>query len=100
MPDKAWAVQVDGRWFQVQDLPAGVLAGIAKKHDQTWIDVMVAPARDAGVAQALINAVCDQAGLAHPEGLSGRQLITRFELVDDDKPTEFTDGIPPEGADR
>lgn len=100
MGDKVWAVKAGTSFVQVQDLQLGVLAEIAEKFKVSWIDVISAPARDARVAQEVLAAACAQVGVDVPASLSGREMLERFELVPDDKPQEFTDGIPPQGAGR
>lgn len=100
MADKVWAVKAGTVFVQVQDLPLGVLAEIAERNKVSWIDVMSAPARDARVAQEVLAAACSHAGVDPPASVSGREMLERFELVPDDKPEEYTDGIPPQGAGR
>jgi len=100
MGDKVWAVKAGTGFVQVQDLPLGVLAEIAERNKVSWIDVMSAPARDARVAQEVLTAACSHAGVDPPMNVSGREMLERFELVPDDKPEEYTDGIPPQGAGR
>lgn len=100
MADKVWAVKAGDRVVQVQDLALDVLAGIAERNKVTWIDVISAPAREAPVAKDVLAAACAHAGVEMPSSISGREMLERFELIDDDKPQEFTDGIPPQGAGR
>jgi hypothetical protein len=100
MGEKVWAVKVDGRMVQIQDLALDTLAGIAERNKVSWIDVISAPARDAHVARDVLAAACTHAGTEAPTAISGREMLERFELIEDDKPQEFTDGIPPQGAGR
>ena len=98
MPEQVWAVRYADRDTQIRDLPVGVIADIAKKTEVSWLLVQAAPLMDANVAQELVTAACKHNGIEPPAGLTGRQIIDLFVQVDDDLPTEFTDGIPPEAA--
>lgn len=99
MPDQVWAVKHAGRETQIRDLPVGVLADIAKKTEVSWLVIQVAPLMDVTVAEAVLRAVCDLHGDPIPDGLTGRTIMDYFVQVDDDLPTEFVDGVPPEAAD-
>jgi hypothetical protein len=98
VPEQVWAVRYADRDTQIRDLPVGVIADIAKRTDVSWLLVQAAPLMDANVAQELVAAACQHNHIEPPVGLTGRQIIDLFVQVDDDLPTEFTDGIPPEAA--
>jgi len=94
VPEQVWAVRYAGQEMQVRDLPAGVIADIAKKNDQSWVIVQAAPLLDLFVASDVLDAVCKRFDIEVPEDMTARELTACFVQVDDDLPEVFEDGIP------
>ena len=94
-----WACRVpDGRLVRCDDLPLEVYANIADKTGIHWHQLLNAPIRQERAGELLYRAACESVQVP-PKALSVREFADVFELVEDDLPVEFTDGIPDPKAD-
>lgn len=78
--DRTWVIKVGNETVDVQDIPARVVATIAKTNDRSWFDVVATPLADLGVAIDLVAAACDLAGVPFNEQLAAKDLLTMFEI--------------------
>lgn len=94
-----WACRVpDGRLVRCDDLPLEVYADIAEKTGVHWHQLLNAPLRQERAGELLYKAACASVQLL-PAVLKLRDFADLFELIEDDVPDEFTDGIPDPKAD-
>lgn len=94
-----WGCNVPGgKVVRCDDLPLDVFADIAEQTGIHWHTLLNAPLRHEKAGYLLYVACCKQAGV-EPEQLSIRQFADAFDLVEDDVPVEFIDGIPAPKAD-
>ncbi len=94
-----WACRLpDGRQVRCDDLPLEVYANIADKTGIHWHQLLNAPLRQERAGLMLYQAACESVGVT-PKALSVREFADAFDLVEDDLPTEFTEGIPDPKAD-
>ena len=96
-----WSVTVPGgKAVRCDDLPLDVWIAIAKDTGKHWHEILRGPLLDEAVALALYRACCTHAGVTDPPALSLREMIDAYDLVGDDLPTMFEDGIPSPKADE
>lgn len=87
----------------VEDLPVGVLDDIATTYDLAgWYELAATPVRRGRAGAALVRRCAEQLQVEVPEGLDGdgpspKRLLEFFELVPDDLPEVFKDGVPTTG---
>jgi hypothetical protein len=92
---KVWAVVIDGKSLALWDLPIEDVEEIAGRHDVgPWLRVIDNPMSTPGLARDLVTVAAKKLGTGMPEVVSVRDLWALFELVDEDLPIEYTDGIP------
>jgi len=94
-----WGCTVPGGTVvRCDDLPLEVYADIAEQTGVHWHTLLNAPLRQEKAGHMLYLAACKHAGV-EPVKLSIAQFADLFELVEEDLPTTFTDGIPDPKAD-
>jgi hypothetical protein len=94
-----WACRMpDGQLVRCDDLPLEVYATIADKTGIHWHQLLNAPIRQERAGELLYRAACESVQQT-PKALSVREFADIFELVEDDMPVEFSDGIPDPKAD-
>ena len=97
-----FAVNTPGGQVRLTDLPLEVLDRLETETGRRWTDLILSPAYTAKSAMKVYAAACDYSG-STPEPLTPRRLIEAdgkgsiFEMVEDDLPTVFEDGIPKAG---
>jgi hypothetical protein len=94
---KQWACIIEGKTVRVQSIPALELEDIAKAAGLTWGDVQYTPLKSAAGAVAVYERCCREVGATPKPNISAEDLIGVYELVDDDLPNEYEDGLPVEG---
>jgi hypothetical protein len=97
-----WTCQVSpDRTVRLEDIPARQLAELEQKFSASWIRLVSQPfdVLNPNVEQALAmyEKCCAIAGV-EPKDLTAGQLSKIFELVDDDRPDQFTEGQIPKAA--
>ena len=96
---KYWGCKVpSGKIVRVEDLPMSVFADIHARTAVPWYRVVDAPANDAKAGIAVYEACCAHVG-EQPVELTAAQFIATFDVVDDDLPDTYVDGIPDPKAD-
>lgn len=97
---KEFAVNTPGGQVRLADLPLEVLDGLETETGRRWTELLMSPAATAKSALAVYAAACRENG-SEPEKLTPRRLIAEdqsvFEMVDEDMPTVFEDGLPKAG---
>lgn len=94
-----WGCKVPGgKVVRCDDLPLSVYADIAEQTGIHWHTLLNAPLRHEKAGQLLYEAACRSVGV-EPKELSVREFADAFDLVEDDLPTVFEDGIPDPKAD-
>jgi len=83
---KIVALSINGETLHIQDLPLSLIDKVAKANDCHWLQVVHMPMADLGVAQALIEAVCEHLSTSPPQDLSVKSIIPFFIDLDDDVP--------------
>jgi hypothetical protein len=97
----AFVVNTPKGQVRLMDLPLEDLARIEAEAEVRYVEVLMAPASTAVVAQVVYRVACEHVD-AVPEQLTAQRLIGDpaknlppvFELVDDDLPTVYEGGIP------
>lgn len=95
---QVWAVIVEGKTMPIFHLPIDDIDDIAKRHNIPWMLVIDRPLQDLKVCQELVLLAAKKLGVAMPLLPSVKSLYDLLELVPDDLPTSFVDGIPKSGA--
>lgn len=75
---------------------------IADRYEKPWSSVIALPLARLDMAKDVIAAAARRRGIDPPdlgEEATPRQISDFFDRVPDDLPTEFIDGLPPEGDD-
>jgi hypothetical protein len=92
---KYWACNVAfGVKVRVDDLPVSVFADINERTGTNWWNLMNAPLRSEKAGMELYKACCRHVGVEAKPDMPIREWTGLFELVDDDLPSMFTDGMP------
>jgi len=96
--EKTFEVTVaPGKVVRVEhDLPFGVIADIATRHEVNWLTLIGQPfLAPAGAMLDLFKACCDHAGVEVPDPLSANMIYDSFNAVDIDLPAWYeADGTP------
>ena len=79
---------------RVDDLPVSMFADINERTGINWWNLINAPLRSEKAGMELYKACCRHAGIEPKADMSIREWSDLFILVEDDLPTQFTDGIP------
>ena len=93
-------VTVGGQVLTTEDLTLDEIEVVEADAGESWLFVVQAPAKSAKHAKAVLSAVLRHGGMAADEAaklagaLTLREVLDCFELVDDDRPTEHSDGVP------
>jgi hypothetical protein len=91
-----------GVLVRLDDVPGLRLDEIAKRHEGIgWFDVLRTPFRDFAVALDVVRLAYELAGEEPPDDLdnwNSKQAFESLELVGDDLPSSFEDGLPKEVA--
>lgn len=92
-------VSVGGWVLTTEDLTLDEIAVIESEVGEPWLFIVQAPAKSAKHAKAILAAVLARgmdadAANAQAGGMTMREVLAAFELVDDDRPIEHTDGVP------
>jgi len=97
---KGWAVHVTPETLiRFEDLLISEWAEISNKADVAWGTLFTTPLYHAEGVQAIYDACCAKAGVdSHP--LTVKEATSVFELVPEDLPTQYQDGIPDPKADE
>lgn len=94
-PGKEWAVVIDANRLPLYDLPIEDLDGIAARHNAgSWLDAISGPMQTLAMGKEFVELAAKKLGASMPLIVSGRDLLSVFERIDDDVPGSFTDGIP------
>lgn len=84
-----------GKVVRLYDLPIEDVQDIAEKAGlESWFDLASQPARFGKASVALYRHCCGVAGDDPVEPVTIKAVIDAFELVPDDLPTLFEDGLP------
>ena len=92
-------VTVGGQVLTTEDLTLDEIAVIEADAGEPWLFIVSAPAKSAKHAKAILAAVLRRgmdadAASAAAGAMTMREVLAAFELVDDDRPIEHTDGVP------
>jgi hypothetical protein len=89
MPSE-WACTVaPGRQVRISELPWSVAASIGPE----WGEVFVRPLTAPEAAQVVYEACCKLAGV-EPKELTIGEMVSIWNLIEDDRPTMFDGGMP------
>jgi hypothetical protein len=91
-----YAVNTPKGRVQLVDLPLDVLDKLEDETGRKWHELLLSPLYTAKSAQALYAACCAQNG-SEAESLTPARLLgddSIFELVPDDMPEVYEDGMP------
>jgi len=90
-----WACTVaPGKVVRLSDIPIDDFVAIASRFTVDWGDIYYAPLRNAAVGKALYELCCSRMGTPTNPDLTAGQLLDAFNLIPDDVPYSFTDGLP------
>ena len=97
-----WAAKFGDRQVPFEDLPIAVVQKVAAKHRASWLDLVTYPGNDLSALHDLLVAAAEQLEVEPPAVPAtvreGRVLLAENVVkVDDDLPSMWTDGDPPEG---
>lgn len=95
---QVWAVTVEGKTIAVFALPIEDIDEIAKRHNVSWMRIVDRPLEDLKVCQELVMVAAKKLGVAMPLLPSVKSLYDLVDLVPEDLPTSFVDGIPKSSA--
>jgi len=93
-------VTVGGQVLTTEDLTLDEIEVVEADAGDSWLFIVQAPAKSAKHAKAVLAAVLRHGGMDPGEaaklagGLTLREVLDCFELVDDDRPVEHSDGVP------
>lgn len=91
-----------GVLVRLDDVPGRQLEEIAKRHEGVgWFDVLRTPFREFAVALDVVRLAYEIAGEEPPADLddwTATKAFEALELVPDDLPSSFEDGLPKEAA--
>lgn len=103
MPDNktVWTCKVtdDKPAVRLEDIPARQLVEVERQTDTSWLYLVGAPIQDVGRALAMYDRCCALVGVEPAEQSAG-ELLARFDLVEDDRPTMYEGGLPDPKADE
>lgn len=94
-----FAVKVGDVLVRLDDVPGRMLDDIGARHEVKWFDILNAPASTVALGLDIIRMGYELAGKPVPDDLgdwSSRRLIDALEVVKDDLPASFEDGLPKE----
>lgn len=95
-----FAIKLGDRQLRVDDLPISEVVRIAKSHGISWTAFAVAPASDVDAFADLVEVaagILEVDAPARPATLGEAfGYLDLLEIVDDDLPTTWSDGNPPE----
>lgn len=87
-----WQITLGAQHVLVDDLPGKVVGTIARKHDLSWLDLYLFPARDVEAFVDLVREVSTILGVAMPPHSSVAEVVALTDTitrVDDDLPTKW-----------
>lgn len=93
---KVWAVSIDGKTMHIGSLSPEEIDQIATRCDVNWLILFERPLTSIRVAKELVDVAAKHLGVAVPVLATARELYDAFDMVDDDLPAEYADGIPKE----
>jgi hypothetical protein len=91
-----YAVNTEKGQVRLVDLPLEVLDTLEQETDRKWHELLLSPLYTAKSATAIYRAACAQNG-SEPKSLTPAMLLgddSIFELVPDDLPEVYEDGLP------
>lgn len=93
---RQWALQLPGGEPELLwDVRTSDVSKLSETHDVWWIDALDKPLMgDGKLTKAWVALIADRAGVEAPDGLTVREWLAMWTLVDDDKPTSFDNGFP------
>ena len=93
-----WQFTIDGKSIRLEDFPILELEEIGKRHGVAWLDMLNRPHASAAAFVDLARAVAAKLEVDCPDLASGKAFLDfvrdNLDLVDDDRPSEFEEGIP------
>ena len=97
-----WKITIGGRSVLLDDLEIQKVDAVASRHDTSWFELTASsPARHPAAFYDLLRLVAEKLGVPPPEHdgtvRSMKRLLEHIDHVDDDLPSEWVDGNPPEG---
>lgn len=96
----AWVCKVSAdHTVRLEDIPARQLTELETMLSVTWLDLVVRPLADSRGAIAMYEKCCFLSGV-QPRELTVRELVDVYELVPDDLPETYTEGLPDPKADE
>jgi hypothetical protein len=90
-----------GVLVRLDDVPGRQLEEIAKRHEVGWFDVLTSPAKTFDLGLDVVRLAYDIAGETVPDDIgdwTSKRLLAALEIVPDDLPSSFEDGLPKEAA--
>lgn len=94
-----FAVKVGDVLVRLDDVPGHHLDEIGARHDVKWFDILNAPASTVALGLDVIRLGYTIAGKPVPETIADwtpKQILGAIEIVKDDLPASFEDGLPKE----
>jgi hypothetical protein len=91
----AFAVNTPAGQVRLEDLPLEVLERIEAESGETWPTILFAPGSKAKMARVVYTVACEHMG-AEVKQITAKDILSGdlFEMVEDDRPTLYEDGIP------
>jgi hypothetical protein len=105
MPDEqrltVWTVKVTPDvTVRLEDIAIEGFAEAEKRTGSGWLVLVGSPLRSSASALEMYRLACRHAGIEPVDGLNVRQIIDKFALVEDDRPTLYEAGLPAPKADE
>lgn len=95
MDDLTWGFSYDGHRVAICDLPAELVADVARNGGVSWTDLIDRhPATDLATGLALAQRIATHLGFTLPDPLTPRHLLEMFVRMDIDMPDVYEEGIP------
>lgn len=85
---------------RLEDIPIEEWAPLEKKIAESWLAMIAAPLRTSEMTIAVYQLCCRTAGVQPKSGLPAGRVLAMFELVDDDRPDYWLNGLPDPKADE
>lgn len=91
---QVWALTIEGKTFPFFYLPIDELDEIAKRHEVSWMRIVDRPLDDLQICRDLVLVAAKKLGVAMPMLPSAKSLYDIVNLIPEDLPGVYTDGIP------
>ena len=104
MPDdrkNVWICKVTpDQQVRLEDIPIEEWTPLEKQLSESWLTMIAAPLRTSEMTLAVYHLCCRFIGATPESGMAAGKILAMFELVDDDRPDYWSNGLPDPKADE